>query len=62
MIISVTIPETVIRAAQDRNLSVEEFVDLLIDKGMETATGRPMVSSAMERIRALHSTIAAPKY
>jgi heme O synthase-like polyprenyltransferase len=62
MIISITVPETVIRAAQDRNISVEEFVDSLIDKGMAAATGRPMVSSAIERIRALHSTMTAPEH
>jgi len=58
MIISITVPETVIRAAQDRNMSVEEFVDSLIDKGMEKATGRPMVSDAIDRIRALHSNVS----
>ncbi len=61
MIISLTVPETVIRAAQDRNMSVEEFVDSLIDKGMATETGRPMVSSAIERIRALHASPVIPK-
>jgi heme O synthase-like polyprenyltransferase len=55
MIISITVPEVVIRAAQDRNMPVEEFVDMLIDKGMEKETGRPMVSSAIERIRALRT-------
>ncbi len=61
MIISVTVPEAVIRAAQDRNMPVEDFVDMLIDKGMEKATGRPIVSSAIERIRALRTEIVAPK-
>jgi heme O synthase-like polyprenyltransferase len=61
MIISITVPDTVVRAAQDRNLSVEEFVDTLIDKGMEKATGRPMVVSAIERIRALRSDTLVPK-
>jgi hypothetical protein len=55
MIISITVPDTVIRAAQDRNMSTEEFVDSLIVKGMETTTGSPMVSSAIERIRALRT-------
>jgi heme O synthase-like polyprenyltransferase len=36
---------------------LEEFVDMLIDKGMEKATGRPMVSSAMDRIRALRTEL-----
>ncbi|MGD0940483.1 MAG: hypothetical protein ABR905_12310 [Terracidiphilus sp.] len=61
MIISVTVPEAVIRAAQDRNMPVEEFVDTLIDKGMDKMTGRPIVSSAIERIRALHTDIEAPR-
>jgi len=58
MLISITIPDSVLRAAQDRNMSVEEFVDTLIDKGMETATGRPILSSAIDRIRALHSDVS----
>jgi hypothetical protein len=61
MIISITVPEAVIRAAQDRNMPVEEFVDKLIDKGMDKETGRPMVSSAIERIRALRTEITIPK-
>ena len=61
MIISVTVPEAVIRAAQDRNMPVEEFVDKLIDEGMEKATGRPIVSSAIDRIRALRTEIVVPK-
>jgi hypothetical protein len=61
MIISVTVPEAVIRSAQDRNMPVEEFVDMLIDQGMEKATGRPIVSSAIERIRALRTEIVVPK-
>jgi len=61
MIISLTVPEAVIRAAQDRNLPVEDFVDMLIDQGMEGATGRPIVSNAIERIRALRTEIVVPK-
>jgi len=62
MLISITVPETVIRAAQDRNLSIEEFVDTLIDKGMAKESGRPLVSSAIDRIRALHSDVVLPKH
>ena len=61
MIISITVPETVIREARNRNMSVEEFVDSLIDKGMDTTTGRPMVSSAIDRIRALHTEPLPPR-
>jgi len=41
-------------------MSTEEFVDTLIDKGMETATGRPIVTSAIERIRALRTDAVLP--
>jgi heme O synthase-like polyprenyltransferase len=61
MIISITVPDTVVRAAQDRNISIEEFVDTLIDKGMGMASGRPIVSSAIERIRALHTDVVASR-
>jgi len=38
-------------------MPVEEFVDMLIDEGMDKATSRPIVSSAIERIRALRTGI-----
>lgn len=41
------------RAAQERGLSVQEFVESLIDKGLTTARQTPSVSTAIERIRAL---------
>jgi hypothetical protein len=60
MMITIPISDAVVRAAQDQKMSLEEFVDMLIDKGMEKSTGRPMVSSAIDRIRALHSEAIAP--
>jgi heme O synthase-like polyprenyltransferase len=61
MIISIPISDAVVRAAQDRKMVLEEFVDMLIDRGMETSTGRPIVSSAMDRIRALHTDAVLPR-
>ena len=61
MMISIPISDTVVRAAQDRKMILEEFVDMLIDKGMEKETGRPMVSNAIDRIRALHTDVAVPR-
>jgi hypothetical protein len=57
VIISITVSEAVVRAAQDCNLSVEEFVDQLIDKGMrpDKTAASPMMSNAIERIRALRA-------
>jgi heme O synthase-like polyprenyltransferase len=61
MMITIPISDTVVRAAQDHNMQLEEFVDSLIDKGMEKATGRPMVTSAIDRIRALHTEAVGSK-
>jgi heme O synthase-like polyprenyltransferase len=61
MMISIPISDTVVRAAQERNMALEEFVDMLIDKGMDKATGRPMVTSAIDRIRALRTELPASK-
>jgi hypothetical protein len=61
MIISIPISDTVVRAAQDHKMVLEEFVDKLIDKGMEQMTGRPMVVSAIDRIRALRTELPISK-
>jgi hypothetical protein len=61
MIVSIPISDAVVRAAQERKMSIEEFVDMLIDKGMKTATGRPALGSAIDRIRALRTEIVIPK-
>lgn len=61
MMISIPISDAVVRAAQERNMPLEEFVDALIDKGMEQMTGRPIILSAMDRIRALRTEVAVPK-
>jgi len=57
MIVSVAVSDVVIREAQNHGLTVEEYVESLIDQGREEArAGRPVVSSAIERIRALRTT------
>ncbi|MFZ1086734.1 MAG: hypothetical protein WAN35_17365 [Terracidiphilus sp.] len=61
MIISIPISDTVVRAAQDQKMVLEEFVDMLIDKGMATTTGRPIVTSAIDRIRALRTELPVAK-
>jgi hypothetical protein len=61
MIISIPISDAVIRAAHDRGKAVEEFVELLIDKGMETVTQRPILGSAIDRIRALREATGDPR-
>jgi hypothetical protein len=58
MIISIPVSDTVVREAKNRGLSVEEFVESLIDKGMPNTTSRPILNSAMERIRSLHNEVS----
>jgi len=56
MMISITVPEDVIRAAESRQAPVVEFVEMLIGRGMESLGPRPTMVSAIERIRALRSS------
>jgi hypothetical protein len=61
MQITVTIPDSVVREAGTRGLSVLEYVESLIDKGAGSAQGRPVLDSAMERIRALRGAALSGK-
>jgi hypothetical protein len=61
MIITIAVSDAVIRVAQERGQSVEDFVEALIDKGMATTTGRPAVTDAMEKIRALRLPTVSPR-
>lgn len=56
MQITVTVSDAVAREAGARGLAVVEFVESLIDKGMMAAKERPVLSDAIERIRALRSS------
>jgi hypothetical protein len=63
MQVTVTVSETVVREAGARGLAIVEFIESLIDKGMQQTLDskeRPVLSSAIERIRALHSSVADP--
>jgi hypothetical protein len=58
MQITVTISDAVVREAGARGLAVIDFIESLIDKGMLTASEsreHPVLSSAIERIRALRT-------
>jgi hypothetical protein len=58
MLITVTISDVVVRVAGARGMAVIEFVESLIDQGMLTVDKpkeTPVLSSAMERIRALRN-------
>jgi hypothetical protein len=55
MQITVTISDAIVREAGTRGLPVIDFVESLIDKGLLESKERPVLNSAMERIRALSS-------
>ena len=52
MQVTITISDAIIRQAAQKGKSVAEYVEYLIDAGAQ-AQGRPVVSSAIERIREL---------
>jgi len=56
MQITVTVSDEIVREAGSRGLAVIDFLESLIDKGFSAAKERPVLSDAMERIRALRST------
>lgn len=56
MQITLTISDDIVREAGVRNMPVIDFVESLVDKGLSVARERPVMSSAIERIRALRST------
>jgi hypothetical protein len=61
MQVTVTVSDSIVREAGVRHLPVVDFVESLIDKGLAAASDRPVVTSAIERIRALRSTAPGHK-
>jgi hypothetical protein len=61
MQVTVTVSDAIVREAGVRGMPVIDFVESLIDKGMSAAQGRPVLDSAMERIRALRASTPAGK-
>ena len=64
MQVTVTVSDVVVREAGARGLPVDEFIESLIDKGMQEsleAKERPGLNSAIERIRALRTTPVGTK-
>lgn len=54
MQVTVTISDEIVREAAFRGVSVTEFVESLIDKGMQ-GQEKPALNTAIERIRALRN-------
>jgi hypothetical protein len=58
MLITLTVSDEIVREAGDRGLPVIDFVESLVDKGLSAVRERPVLNSAMERIRALRAASA----
>ncbi len=58
MLITLTVSDEIVREAGDRGLPVIDFVESLVDKGLSAVRERPVLNSAMERIRALRAAPA----
>lgn len=56
MLITLSVSDAIVREAGVRGLPVVDYVEFLIDKGLTAAKERPVLSDAIERIRALRST------
>jgi hypothetical protein len=61
MQVTVTVSDAIVREAGVRGLPVIHFVESLVDKGMNAVQGRPVLDSAMERIRALRMVTQGSK-
>ena len=55
MQITVTVSDAIVREAATRSLSVIDFVESMIDKGMSAPPEAPVLDSAIERIRRLRA-------
>jgi hypothetical protein len=56
MQVTVTVSDSIVREAGVRGLPVIDFVESLIDKGMRGTKEPSVLTSAIERIRALRSS------
>jgi hypothetical protein len=60
MQVTVEVTDEIRREAEARGIPVVDFVESLVSKGLDVELARPAVMSAIERIRALRLTPAAP--
>jgi hypothetical protein len=61
MQISVDVTDEMRREAESRGLPIIDYVDFLIAKGRQAMTEDAVVSSAIERIRALRPKALTPR-
>ena len=56
MQVTVTVSDEIVRQAGVQGMTVLDFVESLISKGLNAVTGRPALNDAIERIRLLSGT------
>ncbi|MDR3750746.1 MAG: hypothetical protein P4K94_04590 [Terracidiphilus sp.] len=61
MQITVTISDGIVYEAQKQGLAIVDYVESLIDKGRREAAAPPDLDTAIERIRALSSSVHAAR-
>ncbi len=60
MQVTVTISDAVVREAGARGLPIIDFVESLIDRGQAAESAPPVLSNAIDRIRALRAGVIDP--
>jgi hypothetical protein len=62
MQVTLTISDDIVREAGIHGLPVIDFVESLVDKGLRQLREKPVVSSAIERIRALRTPVVEGRH
>jgi len=55
MQVTITVSDEIVREAKSRSLFLTDFVEMLLDKGLEVVMDRPVLNSAIDLIRNLRS-------
>jgi hypothetical protein len=58
--VTVTISDAIVREAGVRGLPIIDYVESLIDRGQAAESAPPVLSSAIDRIRALRAEAISP--
>jgi len=61
MLVSIEVTDDIRREAEARGLPIVDFVEQLVSRGLEAVRDRAVVSSAIDRIRALRAPVAGAK-
>ncbi len=61
MQVTITVSDEIVREAKSRSLFLTDFVEMLLDKGLEVVMDRPVLNSAIDLIRNLRSAAPAAK-